>query len=80
MTELTYKIRQTAVTKYKLVLDIYHGKINICTQFFDHGDITHYSNNRHELYLFDKYSNIIISFYVKMDEVTGLEYIKEIIL
>ena len=81
MTKLTYKIRQTAINGHKLVLDIHHGKINITTTFFDHGDITHYvKSGRYELFLFDKYSNILISFYIKMNEVTGTQFIKEITL
>ena len=81
MTKLTYKIRQTAINNHKLILDIHHNKINISTAFCDHMDITHYKKSgRHELFLFDKYSNILISFYIKMNEITGVHFIKEIFL
>ena len=81
MTNLIYKIRQPYVNDNKLVLDIYHCTININTTFFDRGDIMSYINSgRYELFLFDKYSNIIISFYIKMNEITGIQFIEEITL
>lgn len=80
MTKLTYEIRPTTVNEHKLILDIYHGNTTINNTFFDHGDIIHYENGRDELYLFDMYNNILVSFYIKINEITGIEYIKEITL
>ena len=76
MNKLTYEIEQTTINNYKLILKIYHEKNNVFTQFFDNGNITHYSDHD-ELYLFNKYNDFIISFYVKMNEVTGIHFIKE---
>ena len=76
MTDLIYRIRP-AYSNNRLALDIHHCEKKVTTIIFDHGHILHYLD-RHELNLFDIDNKLLNNFYINMDELQSIGYVKEI--